>query len=216
MIYTLMFGAPVRGGDHELGTLHRIIVNNGVANQITVNPSGLFGGPERVVPINDIAEARAEGLTLNADDVEWKAYSAYEIQRYIAADTASAPSMLPASTPTEITSEALSVPTAGAADMARATTAMSVSLTSSTHVGDLGRLAGMIVDTGIPQDLVLEHGDRVPFTEVGVVDEKQITLGPVAGRLDGVTARDGLADAPPRLDGVTPPRTIGQERRHDK
>jgi hypothetical protein len=92
---------------------------------------------------------------------------------------------------------------------------MTVALTNKTRVADFGHLAGMVLDTGIPQDLLLDNGQSVPFTMVGVVDSERIELGPVAGRLDGVTARDGLAEAPPRMDGATPPGTIGQERRHD-
>ena len=34
MIHTFVFGTPVRTSDHDLGKLERIIVNNGIANQI--------------------------------------------------------------------------------------------------------------------------------------------------------------------------------------
>ena len=56
MIYTLMLGATVRSAADNQGTLSRIIVNNGVVNQFVVNPSGLFSGPERIVPISDVVE----------------------------------------------------------------------------------------------------------------------------------------------------------------
>ncbi len=82
MIYTLMLGAPVSKEGDEFGSLTTIIVDNGIANQIVVNPSGLFAGPDRVVPINAIAESSAEGITLNATDVDWHSYGAYNVEQY--------------------------------------------------------------------------------------------------------------------------------------
>ncbi len=215
MIYTLIFGAPVRQGDHQLGTLNRIIVNNGVANQFTVH-TGLLGGPDRVVPINDIVEAAEDGLILDISEDEWKAYPAFDIDKILAAQQTTTPGLLtsaPANNQT--TADGSSLLAAPAPPTGRTLRDVSVVLTCKTRVGDQGALRGMVVDTGIPQQLLVEGGGSMPFEQVGTLDEDQIVLGPVAGRLDGATALESAAQAPQRADGAIPPGTIGQERRHD-
>lgn len=216
MIHTLIFGTPVRSGDHELGALNRVLVNNGVANQFTVNPGGLFSGPDRIVPINDVVEATDQGVTLNISDVEWKAYPAFNIDQILVSDQAAAPDLLQLAPALPTTQEVLEAPTAEAETERRSATAMVVALTNRTRVGDQGTLAGLVADTGIPQQLLLEGGGAVPFAQVGVLDEEHITLGMTQGRLDGATALEGNNQAQQRLDGATPPGSIGQERRHDR
>lgn len=216
MIHTLIFGTPVRGDNHELGTLNRVLVNNGVANQFTVNPGGLFSGPDRIVPISDVAEATDQGVTLNITDVDWKAYPAFNIDQILVSDQAAAPDLLQVSPTMPTTHEAVDVPTAEAPSGERSATAMIVALTNRTRVGDQGTLAGLVADTGIPQQLLLEGGGTVPFAQVGVLDEEHIVLGMTQGRLDGATALPGNNQAQQRLDGATPPGSIGQERRHDR
>lgn len=216
MIYTLILGSPVRTGDHAFGKVSRIIVNNGVANQFTVSASGLFSGPDRLVPISDVVEATEEGVTLGISETEWKAYPAFEIERILVADQAAAPDLL-ATAPlnNEATAEAVNVPTAESPSIERALQDVSVSLTGKTLVGDMGRLRGIVADTGIPQQLLVEGGGSVPFEQVGVIDEKHIMLGEVEGRRDGATASESSNQAQQRMDGAIPPGTIGQERRHD-
>jgi hypothetical protein len=215
MIYTLIFGAPVRRNDHRLGTLNRILVNNGVANQFSVH-TGLLSGPDRVVPINDVVEVAEDGLVLDISEDEWKAYPAFEIDKILAADQTLTPGLLtsaPANNQTD--ADATSLPAAPAPATGRTLQDVSVVLTNKTQVADQGALRGMVLDTGIPQQLLVEGGGSVPFEQVGLLDENQIVLGPVAGRLDGATALESGAQAPARADGAIPPGSIGQERRHD-
>jgi hypothetical protein len=207
MLFTLMLGAPVRSQGRDLGTLSRIIVNNGVANQLAVNP-GLLG-LERVVPISDVREATAEQIVLDITDDEWKAYSAFKVGQHMVSDSAAAPSLLPVAPRTMVTSEIFDVPTAEATPSDRSVDPIAVTLSHSTHVGDRGRLAGLVTDTGIPQELVLEGGETIPFAQVGVLDEEHIRLGPAPQRMDGATEAGTLGDAPPRMDGATPAGALG-------
>jgi len=208
MLYTLIFGTSVRSQDHDLGTLKRIVVNNGVANQFTVNP-GLFGGPERVVPISDVDEATTEHIVLRITHDEWKAYNAFDIKQHIVADSAAAPSLLPLAPRLPTTDEVLDVPTAEGIANDSSLTPMAVVLSNSTRVGDRGRLAGLVIDMGIPQQLLLEDGDAVAFGEVGVLDEEHIALGATPPRMDGATEAGALGDAPHRMDGTTPAGALG-------
>jgi hypothetical protein len=215
MIYTLIFGAPVRRDDHRLGTLNRVLVNNGVANQFTVH-TGLLSGPDRLVPINDVIEAGEEGLVLNISGDEWKAYPAFDIDKILAADQTLTPGFLTSAPGDNQTAgDASSLPAAPEPATGRTVRDISVVLTNKTQVGDQGTLRGLVLDTGIPQQLLVEGGGTVPFEQVGLLDENQIVLGAVAGRVDGATALESAAQAPTRADGAIPPGTIGQERRHD-
>ena len=208
MLYTLMFGASVRSQDHDLGTLKRIVVNNGVANQFTVNP-GLFGGPERVVPISDVDEATTEHIVLRIMHDEWKAYNAFDIKQHVVTDSAAAPSLLQLSPRLPTTDDVLDVPTAEATATDRSLTVMAVVLSNSTRVGDRSRLAGLVIDMGIPQQLLLDNGDAVAFGEVGVLDEEHIALGATPPRMDGATEPGALGDTPQRMDGTTPAGALG-------
>ena len=195
MLYTLTLGSPVQSGEHKLGTLSGIIVNNGVANQLLVNPSGLFAGPERVVPINDVTETSADGITLGITDVEWRAYSAFHIEQLVVSDQAAAPSLIQTGPASDINRETIERPTAEAVGADTAATAGSVVLTTRTRVGEQGCVAGLVADTGVPQQLLVDDGQTIAWDQIGVLDEKHITLG----------------DAPPRLDDVTPPGSVGQD-----
>lgn len=195
MIYTLVLGSPVQSGDGKLGTLTRIILNNGVANQLVVNPSGLFSGPERVVPINDVQETSPESITLDITDVEWKAYGTFNISQLLVSDQAAAPGLIQQGPASDVNRETIERPTAEAVTDDATTTANSVVLTIKTRVGDHGHLAGLVADTGIPQQLLLDNGETIAFDQVGVLDENHIVLG----------------EAPPRLDDVTHPGSIGQD-----
>ena len=194
MMYTLMLGVPVRTQGQEVGTLKRIILNNGVANQFTVNP-GLFG-VERVVAISDIQQATAEHVVLNVTDADWKAYGAFETKQHIVSKAAASPGMMPVAPRLDTTSEILDVPTAEATTSERSLEIMSVALSQSTRVGDQGRLAGLVLDTGVPQQIVLEGGAMIQFAEVGVLDEDHIQLGTAPSRMDGATEPGTLGDGP--------------------
>lgn len=207
MLYTLMIGAPVRSQGRDLGTLSRIIVNNGVANQFAVNP-GLLG-IERIVPISDVKDCTAEEIMLDASDDDWKAYNAFKTKQHVVTDNAAAPNLLPVAPRTTTTSEMFDVPTAEATDTDRSLTPMAVVLSHSTRVGDNGRLAGLVVDTGIPQEIVLEGGQTIPFEQVGVLDEHHIQLGVAPPRMDGAVEPGTLGDGPGRMDGATPPGALG-------
>ena len=194
MIYTLMLGAPVSKEGSEFGSLTRIIVDNGIANQIVVNPSGLFTGPERVVPINAIAESSAQGITLNSTDVDWHGYNAFNLEQYLKTETTS-PDFLLSGTMTvanpeltdqpltEMQSDGMIVP-------------MTVTLTTKTRVGDQGHLAGVVTDTGRPTELLLEGGGAIPYDQVGILDEEHITLGPKPERMDDVNEPSSIGQPP--------------------
>jgi hypothetical protein len=203
-----MFGASVQSQGRALGTLKRIIVNNGVANQFTVNP-GLFGGPERVVPISDVEDSSAEEILLGVSDDEWKAYSAFSVGQHMVSDSAAAPSLIPLAPRLDTTSETFDVPTAEASTTDRSVSPQAVVLSQSTRVGNHGRLAGLVIDMGIPQELLLEGGDTVPFGDVGILDEGHIQLGAAPPRMDGATEPGALGDASRRMDGSTPAGALG-------
>lgn len=78
MRYTLVLGTPVITDGKTLGNVERIIVEDGVAKQFTVNP-GLFG-TERVLPLSAVQAATANGIELHITDDEWKAYPAFNIE----------------------------------------------------------------------------------------------------------------------------------------
>jgi hypothetical protein len=194
MIYTLMLGAPVRKEGGEFGSLSRIIVDNGVANQLVVNPSGLFSGPERVVPINAIAESSAEGITLNATDVDWHGYNAYHLEQYMASDTIT-PDVLVTGAMTTANPEIPNRPTT-LMEGESTIVPMMVVLTSKTRVGDHGHLAGIITDTGIPTELLLEGGGSVPYAQVSILDDTHITLGEKIHRMDDATLPGSIGQPP--------------------
>lgn len=199
MIYTFVLGAPVRSGDRELGTLSRILVNNGICNQFAVNPGGLFHGPERVVPISDVVEATEQGVTLEITDTEWKAYSAFNIDQLVVSDTAVAPQLLQTGPTTDVTTEMTSKPTAEAEQQTQSVSPMAVVLTNKTRVGDDRHVRGLVIDTGIPLRILVEEGETVPIEAVAVLDENHIRLGETPPRLDGATAPGGMGGEPPKV-----------------
>ena len=210
MLYTLMLGAPVHSGDRALGAISRIIANNGVVNQFTVNPAGLFSGPDRVVPISDVVEATAERVTLNISDVEWKAYSAFNIEHLMVSDRAAAPELIMSAPRSDTTSEMFDVPTAEAPAGERTVSDTVVVLTTKTRVGDDQRLAGLVVDTGIPQQVIVEGGNTIPYAHVGSLGEDHIVLGETPERMDGATLPGSLGDAPAHVANSLTSGTPGQ------
>ncbi|HEX6293292.1 MAG TPA: hypothetical protein VFZ66_29195 [Herpetosiphonaceae bacterium] len=185
MIYTLIFGTPVQSSDKQIGRLERIIVDNGIANQVTINP-GLLG-TERVVPITVLEETSADVIRMNASNDEWKAFAAYQMQQSLSNPVEDTPN-LSALTTDQVVAGGItdsSHPTSdtGARRTQRTVGDTSVVLSSRTKiVDDTGAtkqrcLKGLVVDTGRPQQLVLDDDSAVPFEAITLLDENQIHIG---------------------------------------
>jgi hypothetical protein len=185
MEYTLIFGTPVYSSEKHIGKLARIIVDNGIANQITVDP-GLLG-IERVVPINALEEATADAIRMNVSDVEWKAFAAYQMQQSLTSTAGDTPN-LSALTTDQVASGGItdsSHPTndTGARRTVRTVGDTSIVLSSRTCVvnedanGEQFQLQGLTVDTGRPQQLLLDSGSSLPFETVTLLDEDRIHVG---------------------------------------
>jgi hypothetical protein len=184
MKYTLIFDTPVYAGEKHIGKLARIIVDNGIANQITVNP-GLLG-IERVVPINVLEEASAETIRMKVSDSEWKAFAAYQMQQSLTGSVGDTPN-LSALTTDQVASGGItdsSHPTSdtGARQTVRTVGDTSIVLSSHTAVADEAadqqyQLKGLIVDTGRPQQMLLDGGSSLPFEMVTLLDEDRIHVG---------------------------------------
>ena len=183
MLYTLIFGTPVYAHDKHIGKLRRIIVDNGIANQITVD-AGLLG-TERVVPINVLEETSAETIRLNATDVEWKAFAAYQMQQSITSSGGDSPN-LSALTSDQVVSGGITDSSHNDTSSRRTVRTVadtSVVLTSRTAVinddatNERHYVRGLVADTGRPQQLLLEDGSAVPFEAVTLFDESQIHIG---------------------------------------
>lgn len=212
MNYTFVFGAQVRSGDTNLGRLERIIVNNGIANQITVNP-GLLQ-TERVVPISDIQSATTDEINLDISDEGWKAYTAYRLQQSLGNPNEAQPNLAVLAPTPQFAQQApdTSHPTSTTGARANDTSVdlMSVVLTASTTVGDAdqggrARLKGLVVDTGRPQMLLLDDESSVPYDAVSRLDEQQILLGG--------TPQQPLLDADRGYESTTAHDPSGDQRR---
>lgn len=187
MEYTLIFGTPVYSSDKHIGSLSRIIVDNGIANQITVNP-GLLG-TERVVPINALEETSAETIRMNVSDDEWKAFAAYQMQQALTSTAGDTPNLSALTTDQVvsggITDSSHATNDTGARKTVRTVGDTSVVLSPRTCVVDEATnnqqcgLKGMTVDTGRPQLLLLENGNTVRFDTVSLFDEDRIHVGGV-------------------------------------
>lgn len=184
MKYIFVFGTPVRSGTTTVGKLTRIIVNNGIANQITVDP-GLLQ-TERVVPISDIQSATTDEIQLNVTDDVWKAYTAYKLQQSLSNLHDAEPNLAVLAPSPQLLQQAPDTghpgDTTGAQMVDTSVDRMSVVLTSSTRVGgDQGnaqaRLAGLVAETGRPQQLLLDDHGSVDFSAVTRLDEQHILIG---------------------------------------
>ncbi|MBA3944310.1 MAG: hypothetical protein H0X37_07060 [Herpetosiphonaceae bacterium] len=189
MKHTLVLGASVGCEDRQFGKLTRIVVDNGVANQLVVNP-GLFGGPERVVPISDVTESTPEAIMLKCDESEWKAYNAFKMTTHSEEQPTLVDGLPIASAPD--VNAGLADPTLIDVTTTTSTVAeTAVVLTSSTKVGGDGTFHGLITDTGLPQ-AVLVGDQTIPFAEVSELDSTNIRLG-------GKAAASPSADQPTHL-----------------
>ncbi len=184
MRFTLIFGAPVHANESQLGKLSRIIVNNGIANQITVDPG--FLGTERVVPINVFRQSDDEALTLELGADDWKAFPSYTMDQGLGNPNESTPDLsvlTPEFTRTQQVPDTSHPLSAGLTTERRTVDELSVVLTSSTAVVDdtapdtQHKLRGMTIDTGRPQELLLEDGRMVAYSAVTMLDENRIHVG---------------------------------------
>jgi hypothetical protein len=185
MILTLILGAPVQTSDRQIGKLQRIIIDNGIANQVTVNP-GLLG-LERVVPISIFEEATADGIRMEVTDEEWKAYSAFKVHQDLSSPVDDQPNLsaLTPSASAVAQGPDASHPTSMTGARGTNTTVSETSVVLSTHtvvVNDDApqaerTLKGLVIDTGRPQQLVLDDDSTVAFTAVSRLDEQRIHIG---------------------------------------
>ncbi len=184
MKFTLIFGAPVLNNDSQLGKLKRIVVNNGIANQVTIDP-GLLSH-ERVVPINVFIAGSDDTLRLNISDDDWKAYPAFIMDQPLDDPTQTGPDLNVLGTNPTYNNQARDTehPLSTGTHTERTTVdQMSIVLTAATTVvnenasGQTQKLHGLVIDTGRPQMLLLEGGDSVPFDAVTMLDEERIHVG---------------------------------------
>ena len=178
MIYTLVFDTPVQLRDKSVGKLKRIIVANGIAGQITVDP-GLFG-TERVVRLSDIGEATADGIRLDMTDDEWQTVSPFQVREELPMPTADALSI----SPTGVQAEARLAEDAPHDSYAREVTDTtheeqarigSVVLADDMNViddesGARKTLQGLVVDDGRPLELLVEGGAALSVQNVHGLD----------------------------------------------
>ncbi len=183
MMYIFVFGAPVYADEKHLGDLKRVVVNNGIANQFTVDP-GLLG-TERVVPISDVREVSDERIELSVSQDEWKTYPTFEMTRELettdmtgssgdlnrlAPKTDGSPGSVAVQQRTNVTE-----PTSTAETVSM----NAVVLSHNTVVDDeqsQSQLHGLIVDSGRPLTLLLDNGREVPFAAVTLLDERRIRV----------------------------------------
>lgn len=184
MKYIFVFGTRVRSGTITVGKLTRIIVNNGIANQIAVDP-GLLQ-TERVVPISDIESATADEIQLNVADDVWKAYTAYKLQQSLGNPHDADPNLAVLAPSPQLLQQAPDMghlsDTTGAQLIDTSVDRMSVVLTASTRVGGAqesaqARLKGLVAETGRPQQLLLDDDGSVDFETVTRLDEQHILIG---------------------------------------
>jgi hypothetical protein len=182
MLHALLFHTPVYSGEKQVGKLKHIIVDNDVANQVTVDP-GLFG-IERVVPINDIGKATPEEIQLDVTDDAWKAYAAFEFDRTPPQPNEADPD-LAALTPWLTVTGGIVDPNrpanvSGAIGPQRTITTGAIVLSEHTVVEDERerqyQLRGLLVDAGRPLQLLLEDGLELPFEAVRLLDAERIQV----------------------------------------
>lgn len=184
MRHTLVLGAPVQSDSHTFGHLSRIIVENGVANQIVVKPSGLFGGPERIVPISALASSTPEAIMLNIDvEAEWKGFSAFNIDVLNVDRLTTGGSGAQINPPHDLLLPAVELPHVESVSSEQTQAQMSLLLSGDTRVGDSGQFQGLVIDTGLPQALIVDN-QNIPFSQVSQFDSDHIQLGGAASAPD--------------------------------
>lgn len=175
MIHTLIFGTPARSDRKDYGTLKRIIINAGIANQITVDP-GVFG-IERIIPISAVHSATAELIDLPITDDEWQAFAAYHMESIFSTSTDDDPSLGVMHEASAVGANMESV--AGSQENLSPLDETSVVLSPNTvlHYGDQRAiLDGLIAETGRPTRLLLDGGRTIAYDAVETIDDGVITL----------------------------------------
>lgn len=160
MIHTLIFGASVHGAATQWGTLKRILINDGIANEITVDP-GLIG-IERIVPISAIPEATADGAVLDISDADWKAFAAYRMHGMFGTSNEDEPNLQMMEATEKVGAGITSA--IDTRDQVESVVGAALVLTANTVVATGGterRLKGLIIDTGRPHELVLDDDQTV-------------------------------------------------------
>ena len=185
MHYTLIFGTPVTADGKTLGNIERIIVEEGVAKQFTVNP-GLFG-TERVLPLSDVHTTGVNGIELRVSEDEWKAYPAFNIESLLlpaydmpVADPGLAqlsPQQAEAgtyrpdndllSTSAAVPGEGVTVPLGSAVVSAK---------TNVVRNGTAHALHGLVLDTGRPVQVLLADEQPLDVATVRSFSSEQISL----------------------------------------
>lgn len=181
MTHIYRFGAAVRAGDTNLGTLSRIIINRGIANQLVVDP-GLLR-IERVVPVSIVQETAPDCITLAIDPAEWASYPALHVHTPLDNPQTATPDLTVMTPSPQIATAGADVshPTnmTGARETEETVAIDSVTLTDRTEVmidGHARRLAGLIVDTGRPQQLVLDDDKTIECARITGWDAQRMTI----------------------------------------
>lgn len=178
MIHTLVFGAAVHSMDTHRGTLKRMLITDGIANQFTVDP-GLLG-VERIVPISVVTEATPEGVQVNiSNDDDWKAFPAYQMEGVLGTSNHDDPSVqvleaaeivgagYDAATGAQTTTDALPI---GAIVLSSATRITGAHADATLH--------GLVIDTGRPHQLLLNDGQVIPIAGAAQFGNDTIALHP--------------------------------------
>lgn len=181
MTHIYRFGAAVRAGDTDLGTLKRIVVNGGIANQLAVDP-GLFG-TERVIPVSIVEATTPDMITLAIEPSEWASFPALNIHQSVDNPNRDTPDLAVMTPSPQIVTAGTDVshPTnvTGARETEDTLAIDSVTLTDRTEVvlgENTARLAGLIVDTGRPQQILYGDDSAASVEALARWDEQRIEL----------------------------------------
>ena len=178
MIHTLVFGAAVHSMDTHRGTIKRILINDGIANQFTVDP-GLLS-VERILPISVVAEATNQGVQLNINsDDEWKAFPAYRMEGILGTSNHEDPSVQVLET-AEVVGAGYEAAT-GSQTTTDALPSGAIVLSSATHITGAhadATLHGLVIDTGRPHQLLLNDGRTIPIEAAAQFSSDMIVLHP--------------------------------------
>ncbi|WP_029215552.1 hypothetical protein [Kallotenue papyrolyticum] len=198
MQHIYRFGAVVLAGDEQLGTLSQIILNQGIANQLVVKP-GLLGDA-RVLPISVVEQAEAETIRLSIAPEEWRSFPVPSLQHALDTPEQAAPDVSALTPAPGVTAVAVdpghATERTGARETESTLAAAAITLSKATKVVPTSedvryQLAGLVVETGRPQALLLDDGSRVPAAAIQRWEEQRIVVERRAGA--GTTDASGSA-----------------------
>lgn len=205
MHHIYRFGAAVLAGDEHLGTLSQIILNNGIANQLVVKP-GLLGD-ERVLPISVVEQAEAATIRLSIPPEEWRSFPVASFQQALEPPEQAAPDVSALTPAPGVTAVAIdpghATERTGARETESTLATAAITLSKATEVVPASddvryHLAGLVVETGRPQELLLDDGSRVPVAAIRRWEERRIVFERRVGSSTtdapgpATTAREGL------------------------